>query len=196
PAAPSFAIVGIGASAGGLEAFRLLLAALPTDSGMAYVLVQHLDPHHESILANLLSQATKMPVSEVKGDVVVEPDRVYVIPPSQDIGIEDGTLKLVPRGRGGRPHMPIDYFLRTLAQMKGSQGIGVVLSGTATDGTLGLKAIKAEGGIAFAQDPGSAQFDGMPRSAIAAGCVDFVLSPEGIAQELARLGRHPYMAAG
>src|SRR6185436_11539271 len=194
PAAP-FPIVGIGASAGGLEAFRQLLRALPADSGMAYVLVQHLDPRHESILSDLLSQATAMPVSEVKGDIRVEPNRVYVIPPSQDIGIVDGILKLVPRNPTGS-HMPIDYFLRTLAEAQGSQGIGVVLSGTATDGTLGLRAIKAEGGIAFAQDPASAQFDGMPRSAIAAGCVDFVLPPEAIAQELTRLGRHPYMAAG
>jgi two-component system CheB/CheR fusion protein len=188
-------VVGIGASAGGLEAFRQLLGALPADTGMAYVLVQHLDPRHESILADLLSQTTKMPVCEVKTDVRVEPNRVYVIPPSQDIGILDGILKLVPRSQTG-PHMPVDYFLRTLAEAQGSQGIGVVLSGTATDGTLGLKAIKAEGGIAFAQDPTSSQFDGMPRSAIAAGCVDFVLPPGGIAQELTRLGRHPYITAG
>ena len=188
-----FPIVGVGASAGGLEAFRRLLGALPGDTGMAYVLVQHLDPRHESVLADLLSQATRMPVSEVKGDVRVEPNRVYVIPPTQDMGIADGILKLVPRSASGRLHMPIDYFLRTLAELQGSQGIGVVLSGTATDGTLGLKAIKAEGGIAFTQDPSSAQFDGMPRSAIAAGCVDFVLPPEGIAKELTRLGRHPYM---
>jgi two-component system CheB/CheR fusion protein len=111
---------------------------------------------------------------------------VYVIPPSQDIGIVDGILKLVPRSESGRPHMPIDYFLRTLAEVQGSRGVAVILSGTATDGTLGLKAIKAEGGIAFAQDPSSAQFDGMPRSAIAAGGVDFILSPEGIAKELTR----------
>jgi two-component system CheB/CheR fusion protein len=192
---PPFPIVGIGASAGGLEAFRQLLGALPNDAGMAYVLVQHLDPRHESILADLLSQSTTMPVSEVKGDVRVEPDRVYVIPPSRDMGIADGVLKLVPRTQGGRPHMPIDYFLRTLAQAQGGQGVGVVLSGTATDGTLGLQAIKAGGGIAFVQDPQSAQFDGMPRSAIAAGCGDFVLSPAEIARELGRLGRHPYMEA-
>jgi two-component system, chemotaxis family, CheB/CheR fusion protein len=196
PRQASFPIVGIGASAGGLEAFRQLLRALPTDTGMAYVLVQHLDPRHESILAELLSQTTKMPVSEVKGDIRVEPNRVYVIPPSQDIGIVDGSLKLVPRSESGRPHMPIDYFLRTLAEVQGSRGIAVILSGTATDGTLGLKAIKAEGGIAFAQDPSSAQFEGMPRSAIAAGGVDFILPPEGIAQELTRLGRHPYLAGG
>jgi two-component system CheB/CheR fusion protein len=192
----SFPIVGIGASAGGLEAFRQLLGALPVDTGMAYVLVQHLDPRHPSILADLLSQTTKMPVSEVKHDTRVEPDHVYVIPPSQDIGIADGILKLVPRSPGGRAHMPIDYFLRTLAAARGSQGIGVVLSGTATDGTLGLTAIKAEGGLAFAQDPGSAQFDGMPRSAIAAGGVDFILPPEEIAHELARVGRHSYLDAG
>ena len=188
-----FPIVGIGASAGGLEAFRQLLGALSTDSGMAYVLVQHLDPRHESILADLLSQATKMPVSEVKGDTRVEPDRVYVIPPSQDIGVTDGILKLVPRSQSGRAHMPIDYFLRTLAEAQGSQGIGVVLSGTATDGTLGLQAIKAKGGIAFAQEPGSAQFDGMPRSAIAAGGVDFILPAEEIARELARVGRRAHV---
>src|SRR6185436_20443639 len=129
-----FPIVGIGASAGGLEAFRQLLRALPADSGMAYVLVQHLDPRHESILSDLLSQATAMPVSEVKGDVRVAPNRVYVIPPAMDIGIVDGILKLVPRNPTGS-HMPIDYFLRTLAEAHGSQGIGVVLSGTATDGT-------------------------------------------------------------
>jgi two-component system CheB/CheR fusion protein len=175
-----------------LEAFRQLLGALPADSGMAFVLIQHLDPRHESLLADLLSQSAKIPVSEVKRDVRVEANRVYVIPPSQDIGIVDGVLKLVPRSES--PHMPIDYFLRTLAEAQGSQGIGVVLSGTATDGTQGLKAIKAEGGIAFAQDPGSAEFDGMPRSAIAAGCVDFVLAPGEIAQELTRLGRHPYIA--
>jgi two-component system CheB/CheR fusion protein len=191
-----FPIVGIGASAGGLDAFRRLLAALPADTGMAYVLVQHLDPKHESILAELLSKATRMSVAEVTGDVRVEPNHIYVIPPSQDIVLAQGMLKLVPRSRTGGSHMPIDSFLRTLADGQGSQGIGVILSGMASDGTLGLTAIKAEGGIAFAQDPGSAKHDDMPRNAIAAGCVDFVLSPEAIARELKRLGRHPYLSAG
>ncbi len=189
-----FPIVGIGASAGGLEAFRRLLGALPIDTGMAYILVQHLDPRHESVLAELLSHATRMAVAEVKRDVRVEPNRVYVIPPSEDIVLADGMLKLVPRNQTGSSHMPIDSFLRSLAEVQGNQGIGVILSGMASDGTLGLKAIKAEGGIAFAQDPQSAQQDGMPRSAIAAGCVDFVLGPEGIARELGRLGSHPYVA--
>ncbi|HVR70690.1 MAG TPA: chemotaxis protein CheB [Vicinamibacteria bacterium] len=188
--------MGIGASAGGLDAFRQLLAALPADTGMAYVLVQHLHPKHESILAELLSKATRMTVAEVTGDVRVEPNRVYVIPPTEDIVLSEGALKLVPRSRTGGFHMPIDAFLRTLAEGQGSQAIGVILSGMASDGTLGLTAIKAEGGIAFAQDPGSARFGDMPRSAIAAGCVDFVLTPEEIARELARLGRHPYVIAG
>ena len=190
-----FPIVGIGASAGGLEAFRQLLGALATDTGIAYVLVQHLDPHHESILADLLSEATRMDVSEVKGDVRVEPDRIYVIPPSQDIVFVDGMLKLIPRTQTGAAHLPIDSFLESLAEAQGSQSIGVILSGTGSDGTLGLEAIKAEGGITLAQDPRSARSEDMPRSAIAAGCVDFVLPPEAIARELMRLGRHPYVAA-
>src|SRR6185436_17993161 len=123
-----FPIVGIGASAGGLEAFRQLLGALPADTGMAYVLVQHLHPKHESILAALLSKATRMTVSEVTGDVRVEPNHIYVIPPSEDIVLVEGVLKLVPRSRTGGSHMPIDSFLRTLAEGQGRQGIGVILS--------------------------------------------------------------------
>ena len=190
----SFPIVGIGASAGGLEAFRRLLGALPTDTGMAYVLVQHLDPDHESILAELLSEATKMEVSEVKGDVRVEPNRVYVIPPSKDMVLVEGMLKLVPRTSRSTAHMPIDSFLRTLAAARGSQAVGVILSGMGSDGTLGLRAIEAEGGIAIAQEPASAKNRDMPRNAIDAGGVDFVLSPEDIARELTRLAKHAYLA--
>jgi two-component system CheB/CheR fusion protein len=192
-AAAAFPIVGIGASAGGLEAFRRLLGALPKSTGMAYVLVQHLDPNHESILAELLSKVTEMVVSEVKGDVRVEPNQVYVIPPSKGLILVDGMLRLVPRGPGAA-HMPIDSFLKTLAEVQGSQAVGVILSGMGTDGTLGLQAIEAAGGIAFAQDPSSAQNADMPRSAISAGGVDFVLAPEDIAGELKRLGHHPYLA--
>jgi two-component system CheB/CheR fusion protein len=197
PGAPTpFPVVGIGASAGGLDAFRQLLGALPPDVGMAYVLVQHLHPKHDSILAALLSKSTAMKVAEVTEDVRVQPNHVYVIPPSQDIVLVEGTLKLVPRSGNGSAHMPIDSFLRTLADAQGSQGIAVILSGMASDGTLGLAAIKAGGGITFAQEPGSAIRQDMPRNAIAGGCVDFVLPPERIAQELTRLGRHPYLSPG
>jgi len=186
-------IVGVGASAGGFEAFRELLKALPSDTGLALVLVQHLDPGHESLLAKLLSKATAMPVAEVEEGMAVEPNHVYVIPPNKTMGIRNGTLHLTARGEPTVKHLPIDYFLTSLAEDRGNRAIGVILSGTASDGTMGLKAIKTEGGITFAQDIKSAKYDGMPRSAIAAGCVDFVLPPEAIASELARIGRHPYL---
>ena len=187
-------IVGVGASAGGFEAFRELLKTLPSDTGLALVLVQHLDPGHESLLAKLLSKATTMPVAEVEEGMTVEPNHVYVIPPNKTMGIANGTLHLMARGEPMAKHLPIDYFLTSLAADRGNRAIGVILSGTASDGTMGLKAIKSEGGITFAQDIKSAKYDGMPRSAIAAGCVDFVLPPEGIASELVRIGRHPYLA--
>jgi two-component system CheB/CheR fusion protein len=190
----SFPVVGIGASAGGLEAFKQLLERLPVDTGMAFVLVQHLDPAHESILTKLLSRSARMPVSEVQDGVAVAPDHVYVIPRNTSMTIEGGVLRLRPRQEERRQHRPIDSFLQSLAEDQNTRAIGVILSGMATDGTLGLEAIKAEGGITFAQKPRSAQYDSMPRSAIAAGCVDFILSPEEIARELARISRHPYAA--
>src|SRR2546427_8024876 len=188
-----FPIVGIGASAGGLEAFTQLLKHLPTDTGMVFVLVQHLDPVHESALTQLLKRATSLPVREVTNNLPVEPDNVYVIPPNSNLAIEQGRLKLDPRKGGRAPHLSIDSFFESLAHDQRERAIGIILSGTASDGTLGLEAIKAEGGITFAQDD-SAKYDSMPRSAIAAGCVDFVLSPEKIAKELARIARHPYVA--
>ncbi len=191
----AFPIVGVGASAGGLDAFRQLLAALPADTGMAYVFVQHLDASHESILAELLAKGAAMPVAEIREDTAIEPDHVYVTPAQNDVAIEGSMLKLVPRSTTGGRHLPIDAFLRTLAETQGSRAIGVILSGTGSDGALGAKAIKAGGGIVFAQDPVSAAYDGMVRSAIASECVDFVLPPEGIAQELVRLSRHPYVTA-
>lgn len=189
----SFPVVGIGASAGGLEAFRQLLEHLPSDTGMAFVLVQHLDPTHDSILTELLSRSTRIPVSEVRDGMIVEPDHIYVIPPNSSMTIAGGALRLLPREDARKRYRPIDYSLHTLAKDQGYQAIGVVLSGTASDGTLGLEAIKNEGGITFAQDPKSAKHDSMPRSAIAAGHVDFILTPRGIAQELARISHHPYV---
>ena len=185
-------VVGIGASAGGLEAFTQLLQHLPTDTGMAFVLVQHLDPARDSALSEILSRVTSLSVREVAGNQPVEPNHIYVIPPNANLSMEGGVLKLGPRQRAG-PHRSIDSFFESLAQDQRERAIGVILSGTATDGTLGLEAIKAEGGITFAQDE-SAKYDSMPRSAVAAGCVDFVLKPEDIAHELARIARHPFVA--
>src|SRR6266545_3612604 len=187
------AVVGVGASAGGLEAFRQLLKRLPVDTGMAIVLITHLDPRHESILPDLVAKATPLPVSEAEEGMRVTPNHVYVMPRNTSMAIEGGALRLWPREKGRSQHRPIDAFLRTLAEDQNTSAIGIILSGTATDGTLGLEAVKAEGGITFAQEPKSAQYDSMPRSAIAAGCVDFVLTPEEIALELTRISRHPYV---
>ncbi len=188
---PQFPVVGIGASAGGLEACTALLKALPVNPGMAFVVVQHLDPHHESILHKLLSKATEMPVIQVEDGMALEPDHVYVIPPKHDIAVREKTLRLLSRRRTGGRHLPINRFFASLAEDQKSAAIGVVLSGTASDGTVGLQAIKSEGGVAFAQDPKSAGYPGMPESAILAGCVDFVLPPEEIARELVRLKHLP-----
>jgi two-component system, chemotaxis family, CheB/CheR fusion protein len=192
PAPKPFPVVGVGASAGGLEAFSQLLRSLPADTGMAFVLVQHLAAKHESILPRLLERETTMTVREAGEGMTVEPNHVYVIPANQDMVIRDGRLALRPRTSEGR-HMPVDLFLRTLADVQGSQAVAVVMSGTGSDGTLGCKAVKAAGGISFAQEPGSAKYDGMPRSAITAGCVDLVLPPDGIAREIRRLSGEDYL---
>lgn len=186
-------IVGIGASAGGLEALTRLFSHLPPSTGLAFVLVQHLDPKHESFLPDLLARTTHMPVKQADDDVLVQPDRVYVMPPNTSVTIADGIVKVIPRNDAPGPRMPIDRLLRSLAESHTHRAIGVILSGTGSDGTIGLEAIKAEGGITFAQDQDSAKYDGMPGSAIARGCVDFILPPEGIALELVRIAQHPYV---
>lgn len=165
----SFPIAGIGASAGGLEAFTQLLGAL-------------------------LSHATPLPIHEARDGMQLEANHIYVIPPNTNLAVLHGRLSLMPRIEARGQHLPVDFFLRSLAADQKGRAIGVILSGTASDGTEGLRAIKAEGGLTFSQDEKSAKYNGMPHSAIAAGVVDFVLPPEGIARELARLGRHPYVA--
>jgi two-component system, chemotaxis family, CheB/CheR fusion protein len=187
-----FPIVGVGASAGGLEAFKQLLAVLPVDTGIAFVLVQHLTPKHESMLTELLSRTTRLPVQEVTDGLMVRPNHIYVIPPNATMSIEEGVLRLHPLGEGQNRHM-IDYFFRSLAEDQQSRAMGVILSGTASDGTLGLQAIKAQGGITFAQDDQSAKYSAMPRSAIAAGNVDFILPPEQIVRELIRISRYVHV---
>ena len=184
-------VVGVGASAGGLEAFSELLNFLPVDTGMCFVLVQHLDPLHESILPGLLAGKTAMPVVQVHDGTAVQPDHVYVVPPNVEMAIEKRILRLHPRSIGIERHRPIDSFFLSLAADARANAIGIVLSGTASDGTLGLKAIKNHGGITIAQDF-SAKFDSMPRNAIAAGFVDFVLSPRSIAEEISAISKHPF----
>jgi two-component system CheB/CheR fusion protein len=158
----TFRIVGVGASAGGLEAFTEFLEGLAADTGMAFVLVQHLEAKHESVLTKLLSKATQMRVTEVRERTRVEPNHIYVIPPNGDLSLADGVLQIL-RPKAGN-HLRIDHFFRALARAQGSHAVGVVLSGTASDGTLGLRAIKVAGGITFAQVPESAKFDGCRRA--------------------------------
>jgi two-component system, chemotaxis family, CheB/CheR fusion protein len=181
-------VVAVGASAGGLEAFTKLLENLPPDTGMAFVLIQHLDPTHASMLPEILPRSTKMPVVSVRDGLRIESNRVYVIPSASRATLVDGTFRLEGRNPKAR-ELPIDVFFRSIAENHQHAGIGVILSGTLSDGALGLKAIKAEGGITFVQDEASAKFPAMPRAAIALGPVDFVLPPDGIARELARIGR-------
>ncbi|HEY1242545.1 MAG TPA: CheR family methyltransferase [Bryobacteraceae bacterium] len=193
PLHPLCPVVGFGASAGGLEAFQEILQALPEDTGVAFVFIQHLDPKHISILSELLGKSTRMPVLQVKDQMQLEPNKVYVIPPNVGMRLSDSKLRLTERAGGPGPHLPIDEFFRSLAEDRGSRAIAVILSGTASDGTLGLGAIKEAGGITLAQDH-SAKFDAMPRNAIAAGWVDLIMSPTEIAHEILRICQHPYVA--
>lgn len=186
-----FPVVGIGASAGGLEAFKALLKAIPEDSGMAYVLVQHLAPDRESQLPEILQKFTKVPVLEISDEVNVEPDHIYVMPSNKTMVANDGELLLAPRpgSKKYEDRLPIDLFFKSLAEVHQEHAIGVVLSGSASDGTLGLKAIKDSGGITIAQDPDSAAYPGMPNSAADSGAVDFILTPDKIPAKLLELTR-------
>ena len=187
-----YPIVAIGASAGGIEAVRELLSAVPRDTGMAFVLLQHTGPDHEAQLAAVIGRAAKMPVTTATNHVAVQPDHIYVAPAQVCLTYRDGALHVGPPDDVRPAPRPIDAFMRTLAEHHGHKSIGVVLSGSSIDGTRGLEEIKGAGGITFAQDD-SAEQPGMPRSAIAAGAVDFVLAPRAIGEELARIARHPYV---
>lgn len=175
-----FPVVGVGASAGGLAAFKKLISAIPEDSGMAYVLVQHLDPNHESMLPEILQKGSKIPVKEITDDIKVAPNNIYIMPSNKMLLANDGVLELSPRpaAKKNELNLPIDLFFSSLATVHQSHSLGVVLTGTGSDGTAGLKAIKEEGGITFAQDEASAEWKEMPRNAVDAGVVDFILRPE------------------
>ncbi|MFH7245082.1 MAG: chemotaxis protein CheB [Spirulina sp.] len=190
-----FPVVGIGASAGGLEAFTQLLSHLSANTGMAFVLVQHLDPKQKSLLSEILARTTAMPVQEAQEGMAIAPNQVYVIPPNTLMTLRQGCLHLSPRSPGSRVSRAVDMLFNSLAEDRGNRAIAVILSGGDRDGSQGLEAIKAAGGITFAQTADSAQVSSMPSTAIATGQVDFILSPEAIADELTRISHHPYIAA-
>ncbi len=191
----SFPIVGIGASAGGLEALEQFLGRVPAGSGMAFVIVQHLDPTHKGIMPELLQRATGMKVIQVKDRTRVRPDCVYVIPPNKDMSILHGVLHLLEPAAPRGLRLPIDFFLRSLAQDQQEHSIGVILSGMGSDGTLGLRAIKEKAGVVLVQEPATAKFDGMPRSAIDAGLADIVAPVDELPGKIiAYLQRTPLIA--
>lgn len=188
---PQFPVVGIGASAGGLEACARFLDALPSETGMAFILVQHLDPTHKSLMAELLAKHTRMAVAEVADGMQVEPDRLYVIPPGTYLAVSKGALRLTnPLARHGA-RLPFDFLLNSLAESYGPRAIGVVLSGTGADGSIGVKAVREMGGFVVAQDPEEADYGGMPRSAIAVGAVDLILPAAEIGNAIVHRARQP-----
>ncbi len=186
-------IVGVGASAGGLEALTALLKFLPKNINMAFVLISHLEPQHKSVLSEILSRGTSLNIHEAKNNTKVEPAHAYVIPPNTLMAISKGRLRITSRiKRADGQYLPIDFFMASLAKDQSKKAIGIILSGTGSDGTLGVKVIKDKGGIVFAQDEKTARYFGMPGSVIASGAADFVLEPKEIAQKLARLKAHGY----
>lgn len=187
-----FYIVGIGASAGGLEAFQEFFTHMPSNSGIAFVLVPHLDPTHKSIIGDILRKYTNMKIFQAEDGMKVLPNCVYLIQPDKNLAILNGSLQLIePPERRGLRH-PIDFFFRTLAEDQGEHAIAVILSGTGTEGALGLKAIKSEGGLVIVQDPITSKYDGMPRSAIATDMVDYIVPAENIPETLLKYSRLPH----
>ena len=185
-------IVGMGASAGGLEALQQFFARMPANSGLCFVVIQHLSPDYRSLMAEILGKHTGMRVLQAENGMSVEPDVVFLIPPGKNMTIKNGRLMLMEQVHGAVNH-PIDVFFTSLAEERREMSVAVVFSGTGSDGTGGVKAVKEHGGLVFVQDPGSARFDGMPRSAISTGLADFVLSPSDIAVELLNLSHYPVL---
>jgi len=186
-------IVGIGASAGGLKAFRAFLEAAPPETGMAFVLVPHLDPRHESMMVDLLSQRTTMSLKEAKQGTKVEADHVYVIPPNKYMQIRDGQLHLTTPGEPPARPTAIDFFFQSLAEDQQELAVGIVLSGTGSHGTPGLREVKLAGGMVMAQDPRTAEYDQMPQSVIDARLADYILAPQDMPAALISYARNPYL---
>ena len=182
----SLNVVGIGASAGGLEAFENFFSTMPPDSGMAFVLIPHLSPEHKSMMVELLKRHTTMETVQVADGMRVQPNCVYIIPPNKDMAMLNDTLQLLePVDRRGLRH-PIDFFFRSLAENHGERAACIVLSGTGSEGAIGLRAIKEKGGLVLVQDPNTTRYDGMPNSAIATGLVDYILPPDKMPEQLLR----------
>jgi len=184
-------IVGIGASAGGLEAIQEFFKAVSINSGLAYVVIQHLSPDYKSLMDELLARITKIRIFKIEDGMLVEPDTIYLIPPRKNLTIYHGKLYLESQNHKSGLNLPIDIFLRSLAAEKEKHAIGIILSGTGSDGTLGTKAIKEAGGMIMAQDPQTSKFDGMPRSSIATGLVDYILTPAQMPEEILNFIKHP-----
>jgi two-component system, chemotaxis family, CheB/CheR fusion protein len=191
----AFPIIGIGASAGGLEALESFFSHVPADCNMAFVVIQHLDPAHKSIMSSLLKKYTAMEIAEITDGMGVDKNRVYLAPPDRNIAVIENTLHHVTPEKNHGFNLPIDYFFRSLAEDQGKRSIGIILSGTGTDGTLGLKEIKAAGGMAMVQEETQAKYSGMPRSAIDTGLVDFILPVEKMPGHLIQYASHPYLEA-
>lgn len=190
-------IIGIGSSAGGLEAIRELVATLPTDLNVAYVVVQHMSPHHKSLMTQLIARQTKLKVKDISDGMALEPNVVYVTPPKADLLYDDGRLRLVePSHEVAAPKPSVDRFLLSLADKHGEKSVAIILSGTGTDGTYGVQAIREAGGITIAQDTESAKYDGMPMAAMQTGCVDLVLRPFEIGTHLQKILTSPREFAG
>lgn len=190
---PGPIVAGIGASAGGLDAFKKFLAAMPSDSGIAFVLIPHLDPTHESLMVGLLAPLTNMPVVEVKDGMPVEADHVYIIPPNKYMTISDGLLQLTGPVERRATQTSIDLFLRSLAEDRQEKAICIILSGTGSHGTVGLKAVKANGGMAMVQEPSTAEYPSMPESAIASGLADYVLPVEHMPEAVVKYVHYSFV---
>ena len=186
-------IVGIGASAGGLETLNAFFSIMPSDSNMAFVIIQHLSPKHKSIMASLMDKHTRMTVSQIEDGTKLEPNHVYLNPPGKNVSIFNNCLHLLDIVKAGAINMPVDFFFRSLSEDQGDNAIGIILSGTASDGTMGVKAIKGEGGMVMVQQPETAKYDGMPKSAIDTGFVDFILPVEKMPETLIQYVQHPFL---
>ena len=186
-------IVGIGASAGGLEAINAFFEKVPEDSGLSFVLIQHLSPDYKSMMPELLAKHTMLKISKITNATTIQPNAIYTIPADKNITVSGGKLYLEDRGSPKTLNLPINIFFKSLADDLRERAVGVVLSGTGSDATLGIEAIKQYGGMVIAQDPNSAAFDSMPKSAIATGLVDFILTPSRMPEAIVKYIKHPHI---